>query len=410
MYGGDEGGERGEKRRAVSFEGDRNRILGTVSLGRRLAFFCVVSFFGEEGISTIIRSSRALGKVVLSPMTSPDLSIILPIYNGEAFVAQAIESVLEQTLRSWELILVNDGSTDRTEDICKKYQSEDPRISYIQQGNRGLSAARNAGFVQSKGRYIVYLDADDFVEPDYYHALLSEIQDDTIDFLVTGFIREFHNKGKPPHKTSVTWPKKDLYSIKDIQNASVTASFYNIYIHVWNKIYRRDFLEKHQIRFDESIRYGEDVPYNIEALTYSKHIRFSSLKGYHYICHRFLRLTSTWNNSITDENRRIYNQIRRHERDCWGITSSTVASGMYLRGCFLSMERALNNHLDRQKIYQEIKKIYHCSETKIAVSIIQHQHTTFEFYIYSSLLEIKWPSLIYFSVFLRKALKHLLRR
>ena len=110
-------------------------------------------------------------------MDCPKLSIILPIYNGENFLMQAIESVLKSTLHSWELILVNDGSTDMSEKICKEYCRKENRIHYISQDNLGLSAARNTGFSIARGTYVVYLDADDYVEKNLLENINKDIDD-----------------------------------------------------------------------------------------------------------------------------------------------------------------------------------------------------------------------------------------
>lgn len=102
-------------------------------------------------------------------MSIPKVSVIMPVYNTEKYLKEAIESVLKQTLQDWELILVNDGSTDNSLSILEYYTSVDERITLLNQSNQGLSAARNTGIVQAKGRYLYFLDSDDYIVP---HALL----------------------------------------------------------------------------------------------------------------------------------------------------------------------------------------------------------------------------------------------
>lgn len=117
----------------------------------------------------------------------PLLSVILPVYNGEIFVSRAINSVLEQDFSDWELIIIDDGSSDHTSQICTDFCLKDKRIQYYYQKNRGLSAARNAGFRHASGKFIAYLDADDYVEFDYYRELISSAENSGADFVVAGF-------------------------------------------------------------------------------------------------------------------------------------------------------------------------------------------------------------------------------
>lgn len=106
------------------------------------------------------------------------LSIIIPIYNEEKYLPRCIESVLQQTHRDFELLLINDGSTDRSIDICTKYQKKDSRIRVIDKSNEGVSATRNLGIKEAKGDYVSFIDSDDFVDKDIYRVLLSQMTKD----------------------------------------------------------------------------------------------------------------------------------------------------------------------------------------------------------------------------------------
>lgn len=343
-------------------------------------------------------------------MNTIDLSIILPVYNGESFLDRAINSVLKQSLSSWELLLVNDGSTDSTADICHKYCLSDNRIHYIEQANHGLSSARNVGYSFAQGRYIVYLDADDYVDPDYYKMLICQAEQFNADFIVTGYIREFYYQNKERHVSIIKWPEKLLKSLSDIQCACAQPLFYNVYIHVWNKIYRRDFLEKYQIRFNELLKYGEDVPYNIQNLAHAHQILFSDLRGYHYICHNAPRLTTAWRDSLPAVNCSIYRQIYEHESRHWKINSSVVASGMYLRSCFLSLEKAINCNLSYREIRNIIFNILNFQETQLALSAVSKQYCNKEFLIYWGILRTRCPLFVYVTAQIRKNLKKLIGR
>lgn len=343
-------------------------------------------------------------------MYTPDLSIILPVFNGATYLANAVNSVLNQSINSWELILVNDGSTDNTDIICRQFSLCDKRIHYFSQNNRGLSAARNAGFFYASGHYIVYLDADDYVEPDYYKKLIEVAENSGANFIVTGFTREFYNRNKKTHTSIIKFSDQVLQTPQEVQTACQSIFFYNIYIHVWNKLYRHDFLLNHKILFDETLRYGEDVPYNIEVLKKINTIFFSNLTGYHYICHNSARLTNNWRESLLNDNGRIYTQITNYEKKFWNVDSSTVASGMYLRGCFLSIEKALNSKLSYDNILKQINNILTLDETKIALSVISQNKVNKEFSLYCKILSSTSLKYIYIATVVRKLFKIIMGR
>lgn len=116
------------------------------------------------------------------------LSVIVPVYNVEKYLPTCIESILRQTMEELELILVDDGSTDRSSLICDEYAKTDLRIKVIHQKNGGLSAARNTGLRSAQGRYISFVDSDDFIRQDMYEVLLNELQKEQADFIKSDFI------------------------------------------------------------------------------------------------------------------------------------------------------------------------------------------------------------------------------
>jgi glycosyltransferase involved in cell wall biosynthesis len=185
------------------------------------------------------------------------VSIILPVYNGEAHLEQCIRSVLAQTIEDIQLILINDGSVDGTAAICDRYAAEDRRVMVIHQENAGVSAARNAGLQAATGEYIGFVDADDYIAPDMYEQALNQLGDhdmvmwdavtvwpdgktqaDTIDLL----------------KTDSSLQKKDWSP--DLLRYMAGA--------VWRCLYRRELLE--DVRFPVGIKLSEDRLFNLEAM------------------------------------------------------------------------------------------------------------------------------------------------
>mgnify|MGYP003370537141 CR=1 FL=1 len=340
----------------------------------------------------------------------PILSIILPVYNGEAFIKRTIQSVIDQELQDWELIIINDGSKDQSETIISDFCTFDTRIITISQENKGLSAARNVGYHKATGKYIVFLDADDYVEPNYYKKLVVSTERYGADFVISSYIRDFVQSDAQIKSKLVCFKEQFLEKYNQIQQCCSKIYFYNVYIHVWNKIYRHDFLLKHGIVFDETKRYAEDVPYNIAVLEKAKNILFVDVPGYHYVCHKAERLTGKWNKSLLIDNCKVYQKIVAYEQDYLGMKQSEVAAGMYLRSCFLTVEKMINMKMSYKDIKENIKQLFNMPVLSEVLRISYKKCKSKEFLIYKCILKLKIPFLFYISVVLRRALKYMIGR
>ncbi|MCR5506573.1 MAG: glycosyltransferase, partial [bacterium] len=120
------------------------------------------------------------------------ISVIIPVYNVELYLSQCLESIINQTYKNLEIILVNDGSKDSSIDICKAYVKKDKRIKYIYQKNMGLSASRNTGIKNATGDYIHFIDSDDYIPLDYYEKMISALGNSDADIVCGGFYFEKH--------------------------------------------------------------------------------------------------------------------------------------------------------------------------------------------------------------------------
>lgn len=203
------------------------------------------------------------------------LSIIVPVYNTEKYLKNCIESVLKQTFSDWELILVDDGSTDSSGSICDQYAQADNRIKVIHKPNGGLSAARNTGIDHSRGKYITFLDSDDDIAIDTYdkniQLLLADQELEIVQFPV--FEGYGENGG-----VLVQFPPQLLVSNREIQ-ISFLEHLNHFNAAVWNKIYRSDILKN--IRFVEG-RLHEDYVYIDQLIQKLNKVRITNFGCYHY--------------------------------------------------------------------------------------------------------------------------------
>lgn len=184
----------------------------------------------------------------------PRISVIVPVYNVKCYLDRCINSILNQSFRDFELILVNDGSTDGSLNICKKYVDKDERVKIISQSNKGMSAARNTGLKNADGYYICFVDSDDFVEKNYLFQLLNKIKEEQADVVVCEFyfVNEDGRKNKirkfniPANDRNLNGRKYLEYLFKDNSD---------IYIVPWNKLFKRDLFNN--VKF-ETNKYFED--------------------------------------------------------------------------------------------------------------------------------------------------------
>ena len=178
-------------------------------------------------------------------MNGKKISIIVPVYNSERYIANTIESLMNQTLKEIEIILVNDGSTDNSQSICEKYAKEDNRIILINQQNGGNSIARNAGMKAATGKYIMFSDADDLYDIESCESMYKAIEESKADYVI-GNYQMMDEDGTKWEKPAFDVEK---YGEFKLTKDDFEKSFFVMNSTVWNKIYRAQFLKENDINF-----------------------------------------------------------------------------------------------------------------------------------------------------------------
>lgn len=220
-------------------------------------------------------------------METIKFSVIIPIYNAEKYLKKTIESVLNQTA-NLELILVDDGSVDKSGEICDFYQKTDERVKVIHQKNGGICAARNVGIKMASGTHVSFLDADDFVDGHMYEQIQPVLAKENPDILDFGW-KYINNQGditENLHKL----PKNCMLGY-DVIHEKILPPLLNlkkdqdnfIYDFSVNKIYKKDILKEHNILFDEARSVWEDRPFVIQYLKYCKTFYSMDQCFYNYV-------------------------------------------------------------------------------------------------------------------------------
>lgn len=224
------------------------------------------------------------------------ISIIIPIYRVEKYLRQCLNSVLNQTYKNLEIILVDDGSPDNCGSICEEYAATDKRIVVVHKENAGVSAARNDGIVRATGEWVMFVDPDDWLEVDCCRCVLEVDKRVNCDILY--FQREINDEQGSviknfPSLASHALNSDDLRIIKLETLAGNAEAFGFESGTPWGKLYRRNFLIENACKFPEGIRKRQDVLFNLHCLEYCQSAYYFDYVGYHYrqsddsICHRF---------------------------------------------------------------------------------------------------------------------------
>ena len=209
----------------------------------------------------------------------PMVSIIVPIYNAEQYLRRCVDSILNQEYTDFELLLVNDGSTDASGDICEEYGDRDPRVIVIQKENTGVSDSRNRALDRARGKYLQFLDSDDWITPDATRLFVRAAEEYGCDMVISDFYRvvgeRLSTKGDIEEEGVLT---REEFAAHMMENP---ADFY--YGVLWNKLYRRDIVEEHNLRMDTDINWCEDFMFNLEYIRYAKVFYALHAPIYYYV-------------------------------------------------------------------------------------------------------------------------------
>ena len=202
----------------------------------------------------------------MSKSHKKEVSIIIPAYNVENYIDDCLESVLNQTYKDYEIIIVNDGSTDGTLDVLRKYEKKYDFIKVIDNTNHGQGYERNLALKEAKGEYVFFLDSDDFIEPVTLEVAVNKIKEDKSDFVV--FDWKYYSNSK---KTYSYVSKEEFFNKKYLNGEEILKLLGIVHYFTVNKLYSRDFLVKNNIKYGEGYIY-EDNPFWVDVVVKAKKV------------------------------------------------------------------------------------------------------------------------------------------
>lgn len=307
------------------------------------------------------------------------VSVVVPVYNVEKYLDRCLASIMNQTYKNLEIILVDDGSKDTSGHICDEYAKKDNRIKVVHKKNGGLSSARNAGLRVATGKFVGFIDSDDDIELDMYEKMANTMKKYDVDFVMADYLRIF-NSGKN-FKKSINidgghYDKNKI--ISDIFPQLIMRSDieYGPLLSVWHCLYNTRFLRDNNIYFDEQVRWSED---NI----------FSSFVGYktnsfYYMKDQYLYHYYENAGSITRSYKKgawdVYMIMNKHLHDYFDcITEYDFSMQLKYHTIYYACV-CLNQAsvLDFKQCYKEVKNILDSVELKYALSDIVFTNLTFK--------------------------------
>lgn len=199
-------------------------------------------------------------------MDGPLVSVIIPVYNVSAYLTQCLDSVRGQTYRNIEVLMVNDGSTDGSYDICRRFEQEDSRFLLIDKTNSGVSDSRNVAINLARGKYLQFVDSDDWLTPDAVSSFCHTAESTGADLVISHFFRVEGGRVAPRGHI-----KGDAILTRTEYAEEMMKAPANYYYGVlWNKFYRRSIVEAHRLRFDREVSWCEDFLFNLEYIEHTR--------------------------------------------------------------------------------------------------------------------------------------------
>ncbi|MBI6027020.1 glycosyltransferase [Clostridium perfringens] len=209
------------------------------------------------------------------------ISIVVPIYNSEKYLKKCIDSILQQSYTNIEVILINDGSTDNSGKICDKYAKEDIRVKVIHKKNEGVSIARNIGIDLATGKYIGFVDSDDWIDLDMFDVLYKNIILTKSDFSICNYYKEYENSNSNFQDVKDYNSKLEQFSAVQLLDKLLDDNRIKGYL--WNKLFDLNIIRDNNIYFEKDVYFCEDLLFCVKYSFQCKNICFDERKYYHYL-------------------------------------------------------------------------------------------------------------------------------
>jgi len=276
------------------------------------------------------------------------ISIIIPVYNVEPYIKKCLDSVINQTYKNLEILLIDDGSTDGSKEICDEYAAKDSRIKVFHKENRGLSSALNVGLNNFSGDYLGFVDSDDWIEPDMFGTLHKVIKNEDVQICIAGYFKDINNDSSPVcNKKQIP---DGVIQTRDILLYPLQRDDYMGFCgYVWNKLYSADIVKKNDLKFNEQIKYGMDILFYYSLMLPGNYTGVYIDKPlYHYV-QRDSAISKSKSLTIKVDILTVYKEVEKLLNDNGYVDISFWARGFYCHHASVIaeiMQSEIKSHLD----------------------------------------------------------------
>lgn len=292
----------------------------------------------------------------------PDISFIVPVYNAKDYLDKCISSIIEQTHNNIEVLLVDDGSDDGSDTVCDRYGEMDERVKVFHAKNKGVSVARNTGIENSFGKWISFVDADDYLNPDFAKNMLKESEQHNADIIASNYVLERENQSVEQYFFSrcIDFACDDIYKYLVIDSILGSNTKTNIGV-PWGKLYRREFIISNQLSFMPGLKRMQDSLFNAYAFSKAENVYFFNACLYHYrqwknsAVHKYTPDFEKTCMDLLDEYARFFKEI--------GVEDSTGIINIKKIQLYYELLRVdICHKQNNSSLHNKIKRIRACSK------------------------------------------------
>ena len=300
-------------------------------------------------------------------MEKEKVSIIIPVYNSESTLKRCLESVINQTYKNIEILIINDGSKDKSLNIMNEYKNKDERIIVINQKNKGLSGARNTGVNNATGNYITFIDSDDYIKPNLVKDTIKIFEEYECDVVRNNYELSYEN-GKTELRNEM-YEENRIINIEEkkeelIQNILLGK----VQSYSWLLTIKREILDKNNLKFDEDIFFMEDIVFIIRLIFFIKNIYFVREPNYFYYQSNENSLTKDTKKYVKNINNIVVMKKRLEKIMKMNINEFEnyikIINTVYLNGIIGYLKISVRNSGNYKEILDELKKIRESQDIK----------------------------------------------
>lgn len=318
--------------------------------------------------------------------TIPKVSVIVPVYNAEKYLHRCIDSILAQTFTDFELLLIDDGSKDKSGTICDEYAVKDNRVRVFHKENGGVSSARNWGLDNVCGEWISFVDADDWIESLYLEHLI--IESSNTDFVIAYATRFCANGDSEKESYPALVVTADNFSLLFEKNDM------SWHTSPWSKLYKKELIQKHNLKFEENVHLGEDAIFLYAYMLFTDVINVTCYTDYCYQCQLQDSLTKRIN-SVESEilgMQKIIEVVNRMMKER-NLSEKAVLELNWLKASYIN--RVLNALYAQKVPYKNRKETLKMLDVDCYVHNIYPDTLRFKLYVYM----LKWRQLFLYDIF-----------